>query len=72
MARFGSDKPDTRFEMELTDASEVVKEAPFTEIYSRRTVESGGQVKLINVKNRAIHNFYLHILHSFQPVLLCF
>ena len=51
MARFGSDKPDTRFEMELTDVSEVVKEAPF-KVFSG-AVESGGQVKLINVKNGA-------------------
>ncbi|AOV07641.1 aspartate--tRNA ligase [Sporosarcina ureilytica] len=51
MARFGSDKPDTRFEMELTDVSEVVKDAPF-KVFSG-AVASGGQVKLINVKNGA-------------------
>ncbi len=51
MARFGSDKPDTRFEMELVDVSEVVKEAPF-KVFSG-AVASGGQVKLINVKNGA-------------------
>ena len=51
MARFGSDKPDTRFDMELIDVSEVVKDAPF-KVFSG-TVESGGQVKLINVKNGA-------------------
>ncbi|MHA6260307.1 aspartate--tRNA ligase [Sporosarcina sp. CAU 1771] len=51
MARFGSDKPDTRFGMELIDVSEVVKDAPF-KVFSG-TVESGGQVKLINVKNAA-------------------
>ncbi|MCZ2259438.1 aspartate--tRNA ligase [Sporosarcina sp. G11-34] len=51
MARYGSDKPDTRFEMELIDVSEVVKDAPF-KVFSG-AVESGGQVKLINVKNGA-------------------
>ncbi len=51
MDRFGSDKPDTRFAMELVDVSEVVKEAPF-KVFSG-TVASGGQVKLINVKNGA-------------------
>lgn len=51
MARFGSDKPDTRFAMELTDVSEVVKDAPF-KVFSG-AVASGGQVKLINVKNGA-------------------
>lgn len=51
MARFGSDKPDTRFEMELTDVSEIVKDTSF-KVFSG-AVESGGQVKLINVKNAA-------------------
>ena len=51
MARFGSDKPDTRFAMELTDVSEVVKDAPF-KVFSG-AVETGGQVKLINLKNGA-------------------
>ncbi|MFD1927333.1 aspartate--tRNA ligase [Sporosarcina siberiensis] len=51
MMRFGSDKPDTRFGMELIDVSDVVKEAPF-KVFSG-AVEAGGQVKLINVKNAA-------------------
>ena len=29
MDRFGSDKPDTRFGLELIDLSEIVKDAPF-------------------------------------------
>ena len=29
MARYGSDKPDTRFGMELTDVSDVVKDSSF-------------------------------------------
>jgi len=51
MARYGSDKPDTRFGMELIDVSEIVKDAPF-KVFSG-AVESGGQVKLINLKNQA-------------------
>lgn len=51
MVRFGSDKPDTRFAMELIDVSEVVKDAPF-KVFSG-AVETGGQVKLINLKNGA-------------------
>ena len=51
MARFGSDKPDTRFGMELTDVSEVVKDSSF-KVFTG-AVESGGQVKLINVKGVA-------------------
>ena len=51
MARFGSDKPDTRFGMELTDVSEIVKESSF-KVFAG-AVETGGQVKLINVKGAA-------------------
>ncbi|MCG3089215.1 aspartate--tRNA ligase [Sporosarcina cyprini] len=51
MARYGSDKPDTRFEMELTDVSELVKDSSFKVFAS--AVEGGGQVKLINVKGNA-------------------
>lgn len=51
MTRFGSDKPDTRFAMELTDVSEIVKDASF-KVFSG-AVATGGQVKLINVKNGA-------------------
>lgn len=49
MSRYGSDKPDTRFEMELVDLSEIVKESSFKVFAS--AVETGGQVKAINVKN---------------------
>jgi aspartyl-tRNA synthetase len=48
MNRFGSDKPDTRFEMELTDVSELVRESGF-KVFSG-AVGNGGQVKAINVK----------------------
>lgn len=48
MARYGSDKPDTRFEMELTNLSEIVKNSSF-KVFAA-AVESGGQVKAINVK----------------------
>ncbi|MER2088583.1 MAG: aspartate--tRNA ligase [Sporosarcina sp.] len=51
MARFGSDKPDTRFAMELTDISEVVKDSSF-KVFTG-AIEAGGQVKLINVKGVA-------------------
>ncbi|MFE8703499.1 aspartate--tRNA ligase [Cytobacillus sp. FJAT-54145] len=51
MARYGSDKPDTRFGMELVDLSEVVKDSSF-KVFAG-AVSSGGQVKAINVKNAA-------------------
>lgn len=51
MARYGSDKPDTRFAMELIDVSEIVKETAF-KVFTG-ALEAGGQVKLINVKGAA-------------------
>jgi len=46
MDRFGSDKPDLRYGLELTDVSEIVKEGDFGVFKS--VVESGGVVKAIN------------------------
>ncbi|WP_062104589.1 aspartate--tRNA ligase [Bacillus niameyensis] len=51
MARYGSDKPDTRFEMELKDISELVASSDF-KVFSG-AVANGGQVKAIVVKNSA-------------------
>lgn len=51
MDRFGSDKPDTRFGLELVDASETVKNSSF-KVFAD-TVAAGGQVKGINVKGAA-------------------
>lgn len=48
MERYGSDKPDTRFGMELLDVSEIVQNSSF-KVFSG-TIEKGGQVKAINVK----------------------
>ncbi|MGA9227030.1 MAG: aspartate--tRNA ligase, partial [Mesobacillus sp.] len=51
MDRFGSDKPDTRFGMELVDLSDTVKDSGFKVFAS--AVANGGQVKAINVKGAA-------------------
>lgn len=51
MERFGSDKPDTRFGMELEDVSEIVKDTSF-KVFSG-AVQSGGQVKALTVKGAA-------------------
>jgi len=48
MERYGSDKPDTRFEMELVNLSEIVKDSSFKVF--EQAVATGGQVKAINVK----------------------
>ncbi|MDE6064600.1 MAG: aspartate--tRNA ligase [Lachnospiraceae bacterium] len=51
MERFGSDKPDTRFGMELNDVSEVVKDCGFGVFTG--ALENGGSVRGINVKGQA-------------------
>ena len=51
MERYGSDKPDVRFGMELKDISEVVGNSDF-KVFSS-IVEKGGQVKAINAKGCA-------------------
>ncbi|MDM5339226.1 aspartate--tRNA ligase [Fictibacillus enclensis] len=51
MDRYGSDKPDTRFGMELLNVSELVKSCGFKVFAS--TVEGGGEVKALNVKGQA-------------------
>jgi len=51
MDRYGSDKPDTRFGMELIDLSAVCKGSDFKVFETVLT--GGGQVKAINVKGYA-------------------
>lgn len=51
MDRFGSDKPDTRFGMELTDVSSVVAGCGFGVFTS--ALEKGGSVRGINAKGQA-------------------
>ncbi|OQO70652.1 aspartate--tRNA ligase [Enterococcus villorum] len=49
MNRYGSDKPDTRFDMELIDLSETVKDVDFKVF--QMALEKGGVVKVLNAKN---------------------
>ena len=49
MERYGSDKPDTRYEMELCDLSDVVKGCGFGVFTS--ALENGGAVYCITAKN---------------------
>lgn len=51
MERYGSDKPDTRFGMELIDLTEAVKGCGFGVF--RSAVEGGGTVRAITVKGGA-------------------
>ena len=51
MDRFGSDKPDTRFGLELKDLSDIVGKSGF-KVFSS-VVEKGGSVRAINAKGAA-------------------
>lgn len=51
MARYGSDKPDTRFGMELIDVTDLVKDCDF-KVFSG-PANSGGTVALLNVEGNA-------------------
>ena len=50
MERYGSDKPDTRFAMELVNVSDIVKNSDFG-VFSG-TIENGGCVRGINAKDQ--------------------
>ncbi len=51
MERFGSDKPDTRFGLELVDITDIVKDSGFG-VFSQ-TIAGGGAVRGINAKGFA-------------------
>ena len=51
MRRYGTDKPDTRFAMELVDLSRALAGTEFTPY--QNALDAGGQVKAINVKGGA-------------------
>ncbi|MGN0204689.1 MAG: aspartate--tRNA ligase [Coprococcus sp.] len=50
MDRYGSDKPDTRFGMELNDVTEVVRGCEF--VVFKNAIEAGGSVRGINAKGQ--------------------
>jgi len=51
MNTYGSDKPDTRYDMHLVDLTDLAAETNF-KVFTAN-VETGGSVKAINVKNMA-------------------
>ena len=50
MERFGSDKPDLRFGMELKDVTDVVKDSEF--VVFKGAIENGGSVRGINANGQ--------------------
>ena len=51
MARYGTDRPDTRFAMELVDLTETLAQSQFKVF--RGAIDGGGKVKAITVKGGA-------------------
>ena len=51
MAKYGSDKPDLRFGLEIVDVSDLARESDFGVF--KNAVEAGGVVRAINVKGAA-------------------
>ena len=49
MERYGSDKPDVRFGMELNDITEIVKDSEF--VVFKSAIEAGGSVRAINAED---------------------
>ncbi len=50
MARFGSDKPDTRFGLEITDLTDILRETEFKAF--RGVIDAGGAVRAFNCGKR--------------------
>lgn len=50
MERYGSDKPDIRFGMELTNVTDIVRDSGFAVF--KGAIENGGSVRGINVKGQ--------------------
>ena len=65
MERYGIDKPDTRFGLELINLNETVQDCGFAVFTS--AIENGGHVKGINVKNEA-SNFSRKAIDKLQEI----
>ena len=53
MARYGSDKPDTRFGLELVDLSEIFQNSEFSVFQNALSV--GGSIRAVNAKGASEH-----------------
>ena len=69
MDRFGSDKPDVRFGMELQNLNDIFKETEFKVF--KGTIDNGGQVKAIVVKDGA-DKYSRKNIESYQEYIKCF
>lgn len=65
MNRYGSDKPDTRFGLELIDLTDVAKKIDFS--IFQNAINNNGLVKAINIKNQA-HNFSRKNIYELEEI----
>ncbi len=66
MDKYGIDKPDTRFGLELVDVTEIVKNSNF-QIFTNN-IKSGGIVKAINVKQSPLSRKDIDALIEFVKI----
>jgi len=66
MDKYGTDKPDIRFGLELTDITNIVKNSDF-KVFTDN-IKSGGIVKAINVKNSPLSRKEIDELISFVQI----
>jgi aspartyl-tRNA synthetase len=66
MSRFGVDKPDVRFELELVDVTDIVKGSDF-KVFNDN-IKSGGVVKAINVKKSPLSRKEIDELIEFVKI----
>ncbi len=68
MARYGSDKPDIRFPLELVEVSDVFQNTKFSVF--RKVLEQNGQIKLINGKG--LGDIARHQIDKLTDLARCF
>ncbi|MEA2037744.1 MAG: aspartate--tRNA ligase [Nanoarchaeota archaeon] len=66
MDKYGIDKPDLRFGLELTDVTEIVKDSDF-KVFTDN-IKSGGVVKAINVKKSPLSRKDIDALIEFVKI----
>ena len=64
MDRFGSDKPDTRFGMELNDVTDVVRDCEFAVF--KNAIADGGSVRGINAKGQGTDVYKRQVLSLYE------
>ena len=66
MSKYGSDKPDLRFGLELIDVTDIVKDCDF-QVFTNN-IKSGGVVKVLNVKKSSLSRKEIDELIEFVKI----